>query len=118
MIRTIIFDLAEVYLKGFMGIEHHLEAVLNIDAKEIWNKLRNGSEFIELMTGKITEDEFWKKVLIRNRWNVEILHLKKAIRNNFCEIKGTRKIIETLKSKGYKLGLLSDHSKENRHKNL
>ena len=38
--------------------------------------------------------------------------IKKAIRNNFAEIKWTREIIEELKNKGYKMGLLSVHAKE------
>ena len=64
------------------------------------------------MEGKITEDEFWKKVIKRNNWDIEIHHFKKAIRENFDEIEGTREIIEELKEKGFKMGLLSDHSRE------
>jgi HAD superfamily hydrolase (TIGR01509 family) len=64
------------------------------------------------MEGKITEDKFWGKVAQRNNWNIAIRHFKKAIRNNFEEIEGTRQIIEKLKEKGFKLGLLSDHSRE------
>ena len=111
MIKTIIFDLAEVYLKGFYGVEDYLEGVLDLKANEIKDKLQ-GPEFRLLMEGKISEDEFWRKLIQRNEWDIKIDEFKKAIRNNFDEIKGTRKIIEKLKEKGYKLGLLSDHSKE------
>jgi putative hydrolase of the HAD superfamily len=112
MITTIIFDLAEVYLKGFCGIEDYLEDVLGMKTIEIRDKLQGGPEFELLMEGKITEDEFWKKVIQRNNWDIEIHHFKKAIRDNFNEIKGTREIIEKLKEKGFKMGLLSDHSRE------
>lgn len=111
MIKTIIFDLGEVYLKGFYGVENYLEDILNLESSEIKNKLQ-GLEFKLLMEGKITEDKFWKKIIQRNNWNIEISEFKKAIRNNFDEIKGTKEIIEKLKQKGYKLGLLSDHSRE------
>jgi len=44
MIKTIIFDLAEVYLKGFYGIEYYLEGLLNLEPLEISEKLK-GPEF-------------------------------------------------------------------------
>lgn len=111
MIKTIIFDLAEVYLKGFYGVEDYLEDILDMEPAEIKDKLQ-GPEFCLLMEGKITEDIFWEKLIQRNEWNIEINKFKEAIRINFDEIKGTREIIETLKEKGFKLGLLSDHSRE------
>jgi len=111
MITTIIFDLSEVYLKGFCGVEDYLEDVLNMKSDEIRGKLQ-GPEFRLLMDGKITEDEFWEKLIQRNEWDIEISRFKEAIRNNFEEIDGTREIIEKLKDKNFKLGLLSDHSKE------
>jgi len=111
MIKTIIFDLAEVYLKGFYGVDEYLKDLLNLKSNVIKNKLQ-GPEFRLLMEGKITEDEFWLKVIQRNNWNISIDKFKKAIRNNFDEIEGTRDIIEKLKNNGYKLGLLSDHSRE------
>ncbi|MFH1211707.1 MAG: HAD family phosphatase [Candidatus Woesearchaeota archaeon] len=112
MITTIIFDLAEVYLKGFCGVEDYLEGILGLKSEEIKKKLSGGPEFKLLMEDKIAEDEFWKKITQRNNWNIDIKHFKEAIRNNFEEIEGTREIIEKLKEKGYKLGLLSDHSRE------
>lgn len=111
MIKTIIFDLAEVYLKGFYGVEDYLEEILNMKPDDIKDKLQ-GPEFRLLMEGKVTEDEFWDKLIQRNEWNIETDKFKKAIRENFDEIEGTREIIETLKEKGFKLGLLSDHSRE------
>ncbi len=111
MITTIIFDLVEVYLIGFYGIEDFLVGLLKLDPSEIGDKLQ-GPEFKPLMDGRISEDEFWEKIIQRNKWDIEISYLKKAVRDNFAEIEGTREIIEKLKDKGYKLGLLSDHSKE------
>lgn len=111
MITTIIFDLAEVYLRGFYGIENYLVNLLNLKPIEIKDKLQ-GPEFKLLMEGKITEDEFWKRNIRRNKWEIKIEEFKKAFRSNVYEIEGTREIIEKLKNNGYKLGLLSDHSRE------
>ena len=110
MITTIIFDLAEVYLKGFWGVEHHLEPLLG-KAEEIYPKLK-GEEFIALMHGEITEEEYWTKIIEKNGWEIDIKKLKEGIRDNFEEIQGVRKIIERLKESGFKLGLLSNHAKE------
>lgn len=111
MITTIIFDLAEVYLKGLYGVEHILEPILDLSAKEIYSKLQ-GKDLEFLFHGKISEDEYLQRVIRKNKWKIENSILKKAIRDNFEEIKGTRKIIEKLKQRGYKLGLLSVHTKE------
>ncbi len=111
MITTIIFDLSEVFFKGFYGVEDYLTEILGMKAKDIKDKLQ-GPEFKSLMIGKITEDEFWTRIIQRNKWKVEIKHFKKAVRDNFAEIKGTRRIINGLKKKGYKLVLLSDHCQE------
>jgi len=111
MITTIIFDLGGVYIKTFKGIEHHLEPILGIKAEEIYSKLL-GKELDSLVRGKLTEEECWLKIIEKNNWKVDVELLKKAIRDYFEEIKGTRKIIERLKERGFKLGLLSIHVKE------
>ncbi|MDA2922753.1 HAD family phosphatase [Patescibacteria group bacterium AH-259-L07] len=110
-VTTIIFDLAEVYLKGLIGVEHILEPILGLSAKEIYPRLQ-GEDLASLFHGEISEDEYWQRIVKKNDWKVENGVLKKAIRENFEEIEGTREIIEQLKEKGYKLGLLSVHTKE------
>ncbi|MDO8564013.1 MAG: HAD family phosphatase [Nanoarchaeota archaeon] len=111
MIKTIIFDLAEVILTGFYGVERFLTNELNLEANKIKSMLQ-GAEYKLFMEGKINEEDFWSRVITRNNWDIKIDLLKRAIRANFQEIEGTRKIIEDLKEKGYELVLLSDHSKE------
>lgn len=111
MIKTIIFDLAEVYLHGFVGVENRLTSVLNLEPTEIGARMK-GPEFRPYMEGKMTENEFWKSIIDRNNWKINMKEFKKAIRDNFEEIHGTREIIENLKKQGYKLGLLSDHTRE------
>ena len=111
MIKAIIFDLSEVYLKGLLGTGKYLEKKLGIKEDKIQLKFQ-GKELTSLFEGKISEDEYWKKINKKNNWNINIQEFKGAVRKNFKEIYGTREIVEKLKERGFKLGLLSDHSKE------
>lgn len=109
MITTIILDLSEVYLHGLLGIEKHLEKKHGII---IENKAWQSLTLRKLFHGEIGEEAFWQEMIIVHRMTITVVGLKEAIRQNFKEIKGTRKIIETLKENGYKLGLLSVHARE------
>lgn len=111
MITTIIFDLAEVYLKGLLGVENFLVTKLRIPAKEIHQKF-HGEDLTDFFQGRISEEKYFEKIIIKNKWEISVDFLKDAVRKNFEEIEGTREIIEKLKKKGYKLGLVSVHSKE------
>lgn len=105
--KTIIFDLSDVLIKGFVGSERHLgQNYQKIQASDFFI-----SELDGFFLGKISEDEYWKAVLKKNKWSLSIDDLKRAVRKNFEEIEGTREIIKKLR-KRYKLGLLSVHTKE------
>ena len=111
-ITTIIFDVGDVLLTGVYGIEKKLEPFLGISGKEILGKLyiKEDQDFFH---GKISEKEYWEAIILKNRWNnLSVDFLKRLIRSNFREIPGTREIVECLKNKEYKLGILSDHTKE------
>lgn len=109
MIKTVIFDLSEVYLRGIWGSHVLIEKILGIDIKEEY--FYNVS-FNKFMLGEITEDDYLKTIIVENSWDITVEQLKHAIRENFKEIAGTRKIIEKLEEKGYDLVLLSNHGKE------
>ncbi len=111
MIKAVIFDLGEVLLDGLLGTEHKLEAQLDRNHKDI-HKGFHIEELTRFFEGKISEEEYWDFVIKKNGWDVTKDVLKLAVRNNFKEIEGTRTIIEQLRKKGYKLGLLSNHAKE------
>lgn len=111
MVKTIIFDLSEVYLTRMKGVENSLESLLKMPV-DIIEKQLHDEGLTNLFNGKIAEDEYWKKIIIKNNWKISISLLKEVIRNNFKEINGTRDIIKELKQYGYKLGLLSVHAKE------
>tara|TARA_Y100000310_G_C20475748_1_gene712315 strand:+ start:314 stop:919 length:606 start_codon:yes stop_codon:yes gene_type:complete len=110
-IKTIIFDLAEVYLNGLIGVDHRLQHLLNMDAEKI-HKGFQGKELVEFFEGKITEDEYMDSIIERNDWKISKDVFKKFVRENFQEIEGVRDVIEDLKKQGFKLGLLSVHAKE------
>ena len=111
MIKTIIFDLAEVYLMGLVGVEEKLAPILKISIKSAERGLHI-KELTDLFEGKVSENEYWRKVIKVNKWNIKVNQLKRIVRDNFQEIHGVRETIERLRRKGFKLGLLSDHSKE------
>lgn len=110
MISTIIFDLSEVYLGGMYGLEEKISRIS--DTKVPPNYLYIQEETQDFFHGKITEDEFWTKLIDRHKWNIDIPTLKDLVRSQMTEIDGTREIIEKLNKNGYKLGLLSIHARE------
>lgn len=110
MITTIIFDLSEVYLRGMYGIE---EKISHISGAEIpLDYIHLQQEAKDFFYGKISENEFWQRLITRHNWKIDIPTLKKLVRSQMTEIGGTREIMEKLHDKGYKLGLLSIHGKE------
>ncbi len=110
-ITTIIFGLSEVQITGLKGAEHKLAQVLGVEASEIASKLI-GNDLTAFFHGSISEDEYLNRIIRANNWKANAPVLKKAIRENFREIEGTRAIIERLKRQGFRLGLLSVHGKE------
>ncbi len=111
MVKTIIFDLGEVYIRGLLGVERALKPLLGLTEKEIYKMLRP-TDRTDFFHGKITEEEYISKVIKKNNWKLSTEQVKGIIRENFVEIEGTREIIEKLKSHGFQLGLLSVHGRE------
>lgn len=122
MIKNIIFDLSEVIISGYRGIE---EVVLESQYGTIENQelleneadldsMRENEVFLDLLRGKLTEEEYLNHVLKNKNWNVSIEQLKTVIRSNLNKlIPGTMEIVKQLKAKGnYQLILLSDHARE------
>ncbi|MBI3366747.1 HAD family phosphatase [Candidatus Roizmanbacteria bacterium] len=109
MIKGIVFDIPEVLLNGLLGTEKYLNKKYGLQITEDDWVI---NEFEMLFHGKITEEQYFQALIEKYKWNIPIQKLKKAVRNNFKEIKGTRQIIQELKHRDYKLGLLSVHAKE------
>ena len=111
MIETVLFDLAEVCMHGMIGIEKEIANAADFTEEEVYPHLR-GEKIYDLFRGKITEDEYWRKVIEQGNYKMPLKFFKKTIRNNFQETPGIRRIIEALKRRDYQLGLLSDHARE------
>jgi len=111
MIKAIIFDVSGVIITRFSDIGERLEPILKIDCKKIHSKFK-GEEFQDFLRGKISEDEYWKKIIKNNGWMIDVSIFKKARRESFKKIDGTKEIIKWLSKKGIKLGILSSHTRE------
>ncbi|MFH0859205.1 MAG: HAD-IA family hydrolase [Patescibacteria group bacterium] len=109
MIKTIIFDLSEVYLQGLMGVDKYISKKIGV---LINHENLTVPELDQLFRGKISEIEYWKALITKYGWNLGVSDLQMIVRSNFKEIKGTRSIIEQIRKTDYQLGLLSDHAKE------
>jgi len=113
MIKNIIFDLSEVIISGYHGVENIIEQNSNIPTEEFLKRKKETINiFLDAMRGKYSEDEYIKALIENTNWNVNKETIKKCVRQNLdTKIDGTTRIIESLKEK-YNLILLSDHIKE------
>jgi putative hydrolase of the HAD superfamily len=110
-VDTVIFDLADVCVRGLKGLEYVLSACTGIDPDKLSEALR-GERLNAVFEGRISEHDYLKGVLKDINLKVPLFFIKPIIRRNFREVRGTKYIIEGLKSNGYRIGLLSDHVKE------
>lgn len=111
MIRYIIFDLSEVIISGYKGSEDTIGELLNKDPEEV-DKYLKSDLFLDLMEGKITEEEYIDGILEETKWNLDKEMFKKIARENHNQkVPGTMEIIKRLKPY-YGLALLSDHVEE------
>ena len=115
MYKYIISDLSEVIIQGFMGIAEELEPIIKIPKKEIeLEKTKNYSLFVELMEGKMSEDEYIEKLLGITKWNISIEKFKSTMRKVLDKkMPGTIDVLRKVKQTNkYTLVLLSDNVKE------
>lgn len=114
MIKNIIFDMSEVIISGYFGVEETLEKDYSIPADEFIKRKQTDTLnfFLDTMRGKHSEDEYCSYLLEGTNWNISIDELKKVFRKNLnIPVPGVMQIIKELKNK-YKLILLSDYVKE------
>lgn len=113
MIKNIIFDMSEVIISGYHGIEKLLEKKKNIQA-EVFEKRKAATldVFLDTMRGKYTENEYIDCLLNGTGWNIAKDKFKEAIRENLnIPVLGTMEIVHKLSNK-YNLILLSDYVRE------
>lgn len=113
MVKNIIFDLSEVIISGYHGVEKIIEQNTDISAESfLKRKTATINIFLDTMRGKYSEDEYLAYLLENTNWNISKDKLKLLIRKNLnLPVEGTMSIIKELKDQ-YKLILLSDHVKE------
>lgn len=113
MIKNIIFDLSEVIISGYHGVENIIEQNTNISSEEFLKRRKEVENiFLDTMRGKYTEDEYIEALIENTNWNINREIIKKSVRQNLnIQVEGTMKVVEKLKKK-YNLILLSDHIKE------
>ena len=107
MIKNIIFDLSEVIISGYHGVENIVEQNTNISSEEFLKRKKETIHiFIDAMRGRYTEDEYIEALIENTDWNVNKEIIKKSIRKNLdTKVEGTIKIVESIKEK-YNLILL------------
>lgn len=111
MIKTVILDLSEVLILGMHGIEGVLARRLGIPDDGILRQL-GGDVFLNLMRGKVSEDDYLRWVLETCGWPFEPAELKDLVRGNFHhEVPGTLGVVRDLPDH-YELVLLTDHGRE------
>ena len=113
MIKNIIFDMSEVIISGYHGVEKLLEQQYAIPEEKFEKQRLSKNElFLNLMRGNLSEEEYLEELLQGTNWNISIEQLKAVIRSNLNRpVPGTMKIVEELKG-NYQLILLSDYVKE------
>ena len=111
--KTIIFDLSEVIISGYYGVEHIIERETGICANEFWQRTRDTVPlWLDAMRGNITEDQYIEQLFAGKNWKMSAEQFKAFFRANLNNtMDGTMQIVEKLKGK-YKLVLLSDHLRE------
>ena len=115
MYKYIISDLSEVIIQGFMGIAEELEPIIKIPRKEIeLEKTKNYPLFVDLMEGKMSEDEYIEKLISITKWNISIEKFKSIMRKVLNKkMPGTIDVLRKVKQTNkYTLVLLSDNVKE------
>lgn len=114
MIKNIIFDLSEVIISGYHGMEYLMEQKYNVSVTEFEKRKQETIDiFLDTMRGNFEEDDYWNEFLKETNWNITIEDLKITIRENLNRaVKGTMEIVKQLKKENYQLILVSDHVRE------
>lgn len=110
-ITHLIFDLAEVLIKGLVGIDNEVGKLIGSQSDNLLEKF-GGENLRALCRNEITEDDYLKNIITKEKWNCSLNELKQIIRNNFHHIIVEMDDLVAELSKRYSLILLSDHAKE------
>ena len=111
MIKTIIFDLGGVYLnRGIWIAEEKFAKKYQLPLEKVVEVLIK-KNYKDYFSGKITEQEYWRRFLSEFNLKEDWKELRKTLLNSFKQQEGMPELIKKLR-KNYKIGLLSDQTKE------
>src|SRR3989344_7294601 len=108
-IRNVIFDLSEVLLTGIKDTGHALREHHGIDLASVVDGTIGSRNPLMLPSvwdffhGKISEDAYVAEVVRVYPQFGPHEDLKARIRENFCEVEGTRDIVKRVRELGYRL---------------
>ncbi|MFH0889539.1 MAG: HAD family phosphatase [Candidatus Aenigmatarchaeota archaeon] len=111
MKKTIIFDLGGVLVEdGVYPMQRNLSEKFNLDYGEV--KRFSVAGFRRMFVGKLSENEFWKKFDYKFGLNNGTAELSKELHEYYKINNGVKNLIARLKKNGYKVGFLSNSTKE------
>lgn len=109
-IRTLIFDLSEVLIAGFVGIGQTIANHIGASPDQVMPALDLELLF-PLFRGHVTEEMFIERMTRRLNHGVTNAEVKRLIRQNFHRrVPGMELLLNQLND--YELVLLSDHARE------
>ena len=73
-ITHLIFDLSEVLIRGLVGIDDALGEILGIKSDRLLHKF-GGNDLRALCKNDITEDEYLKNIITKEKWNCSLKEL-------------------------------------------
>lgn len=105
----LIFDLGDVIIRGFKGTERALTHDLELPEDTIRRQLHE-PELQELFLGQMSEEQYWRTLIERHRWNTTIENLQQRVRDNMTEVEGMFPLVEELQRRGTQLSLFSNQT--------
>ena len=109
--RCVIFDLSEVFIAGLPGVEKRISRELSIPEEGLLDNF-GGDPLIQVLKGRISEDAYLSGILKRTGWNLDLVSLKRMLRENFhVQIEGSLDILREV-ARTHPVALLSDHVRE------
>lgn len=111
-IKTILFDLGGVYLNRGIWIfrEDYLIKHFDVTNQQVIDVMIK-KYYKPYFSGKMSEEEFWKKSLSELNIKADWKDLRKKLLDSFEPQKGMPELVKKLRGT-YKIGLLSDQTRE------
>ena len=109
--RCVIFDLSEVFIAGLPGVEKSISKKLGIPEDGLLENF-GGDPLFQVLEGRISEACYLGGILERTGWNLDLVSLKRMLRDNFhVRIAGSLDILREV-ARTHPVAMLSDHVRE------